>query len=37
MRKVIAWNKRLRRERKSLHTSNRVLVYRNATYGQALE
>lgn len=37
MRKVIVWNKRLRRERKALNTSNRVLQYRNATYSQALE
>jgi hypothetical protein len=37
MKKVIIWNKRLRKDRKSLNMANRVLEYRNQTYSQALE
>ena len=37
MKKVILWNKRLRKDRKQLHTANRVLEYRNLTYSQSLE
>jgi len=37
MRSVIAWNKKLRRERKQLTTANKIMDYRIVTYSQALE
>lgn len=37
MKKVILWNKRLRRERKKQDLDIRILEYRNITYAQVLE
>lgn len=36
-KRIIQWNKRLRKDRKHLYTANRVLEYRNHSYSQALE
>ena len=37
MKKMIIWNKQIRRERKHLFTAKRVLEYRNATYFDGME
>ena len=37
MKKVILWNKQIRRERKHLFTAKRVLEYRNITYFEGME